>query len=52
MKLKSDVFKRIRCNLCDRVFRVVSRFGRICKRCKESDDLYRFSGWLLEKHGS
>ncbi len=37
---------KIRCNLCERRFRSASQFDRFCNDCKQSDELYRFAGWL------
>ncbi|MEW6055743.1 MAG: hypothetical protein AB1540_03940 [Bdellovibrionota bacterium] len=46
---RNQVVGKVRCNICHRTFRALSRFNRFCNKCKQFDELYRFSGWLPEK---
>jgi len=37
---------RMRCNLCNRVFRTTSPYYRFCKPCRNEDEVFRFAEWL------
>jgi hypothetical protein len=37
-----------KCNLCAREFKPLSPFTRYCHRCREEEELLRFSEWLPE----
>ncbi len=34
--------ERLRCNLCNKLFRAASKFHRFCRSCKLDDELFRF----------
>jgi hypothetical protein len=40
---------RRRCNLCTASFRCHGPFERFCRKCRERDELLRFSEWLPEQ---
>ena len=37
---------RLRCNICDRVFRATTKFHRFCKHCRAEDEIFQFSEWF------
>ncbi|HAR41795.1 MAG TPA: hypothetical protein DCS07_04075 [Bdellovibrionales bacterium] len=40
--------KTRRCNLCAEEFPVRSVFDRYCQKCREQNELFKFSDWLPE----
>jgi rRNA maturation endonuclease Nob1 len=41
-KLRKLTLFRLRCNLCNRMFKAATGFHRFCRRCKQDDELFRF----------
>lgn len=43
---KRSEHERLRCSLCQKVFRAASKYHRFCRNCKMDEELFRFSDWL------
>lgn len=44
-KRRKSNSRKKKCNLCGKGLRIVSKFVRFCKTCKENSALFRFHEW-------
>ena len=41
-RIPRNTVRKLRCNICERVYRARTRFQRFCRDCKETSELFRF----------